>query len=209
MEKWDCWDTTAAWELPGLLGISGTAQQDTWEGESGIIWDVNHELTAPTSLSKHTFEAGGRLGRTTPPSFPLCPVRALIYPFIYFSLAEALPLIMVWMGPAPFKVLNSLGGLQALDRGGAGSNSRPSHPCCTRGLAGTLGTRFNPSINVTSRQSSFPPEPARPNSLGCGVPSTDPELLPEKNEFFQRMLEPKALLGAFTSALSFPPGYLE
>lgn len=86
-----------------------------------MIWDVNHELIAPTSLSKHTFEAGGRFGRKTPPSFPRCPVRALIYPFIYFSLAEALPLIMVWMGPAPFKVLNSLGGLQALDRGGAGA----------------------------------------------------------------------------------------
>lgn len=158
MEKSDFWDTTAAWELPRLLGISRTAQQDTREGgESGMIWDVNHEVVAPTSLSKHTSEAGGRSGRETPPSFPSCPVRALIYPFIYFSLAEALPLIMVWMGPAPFKAFNPPGGLQSLDkrrcRGFPGAIPALPDLRCTRGLAGALGTRLNPSINVTSRQS--------------------------------------------------------
>lgn len=93
-----------------------------------MIWDVNHELVAPTSLSKHTSEAGGRSGRETPPSFPRCPVRALIYPFIYFSLAEALPLIMVWMGPAPFKAFNPPGGFAGQEAvpGLSGSDSCPS-----------------------------------------------------------------------------------
>lgn len=139
-------------------------------------WAHCYHLTLQTK--DVSSDAGIRFGRKTPSPFSFAALSGLW--FIYLFISPWLKLvIMVWMRPPPFNVLNSLSGFQLLDRQCTRSFWWWCLPfsviTCTWWLAVTLGRRFNPSISITSRHGWFPQEQTQPSTQGCIVPYPGPQ----------------------------------